>query len=445
MLDPGSPLRQSQNSSTETLAAGMDARGSEAEKALKVGWDKLVDANIRSGMIACMWCLKTHVLRRTAQAFHKWRGNCFLKTAPSASPFISQTASPIYNDSQTTFDQRVGVLSDGNDNNNVPPISTHLLTGEKIRAMTVTDAELDRRRAWLLNYASNLVLGIRGGGASLPHHPGYSSPPNPTLGRPVAQRLLQQSPVPAPFIPSFSYRSFHFSRSPKKSSEREKSPKAHPAKFKTPSNSISAQASVSRSSRPSFMAPTHSFHRKKTSTPPPFHATNAEPTQRFLRDNENVKPAKPLKDKVKNKYSYNNEENDSTRLQGYRTTRESPNRAYPPYPPQSRQSLASYLQPTHSFIKKTMHESNNSQMNSRRASQIQTKKESMDRESLQHNRGHSTDAFSKHSVHVRAKRSGNSKSTWDDGELDVYENAHIDGYLSDLSAEIDLKRLEDDG
>jgi len=182
------------------------------------------------------------------------------------------------------------------------------------------------------------------------------------------------------------------------------------------------------------MAPTHSFHRKKTSTPPPFHPTLAEPTQRFLRDNENVKPAKPLNDKVKNIDSYNKEEN---RLQGSRTTRESPNRAYPPYPPQSRQSLASYLQPTHSFIKKTMHESNHFQINSRRASQMQTKKESMGRDNLQHN--HSTDAFSKHSD-VRAKRSGNSKSTWDDGELDVYENAHIDGYLSDLSAEIDLKR-----
>lgn len=36
-------------------------------------WRKLVDSNIRSGTLACLWCLKTQYVKKLSAAFNKWR------------------------------------------------------------------------------------------------------------------------------------------------------------------------------------------------------------------------------------------------------------------------------------------------------------------------------------------------------------------------------------
>lgn len=36
-------------------------------------WSRLVDSNVRSGIIACIWCMKTQIVKITAMAFHKWK------------------------------------------------------------------------------------------------------------------------------------------------------------------------------------------------------------------------------------------------------------------------------------------------------------------------------------------------------------------------------------
>ena len=36
-------------------------------------WSRLVDSNVRSGIIACIWCMKAQVVKITAMAFHKWK------------------------------------------------------------------------------------------------------------------------------------------------------------------------------------------------------------------------------------------------------------------------------------------------------------------------------------------------------------------------------------
>lgn len=36
-------------------------------------WQKLVDSNIRSGTLACMWCLKAQYVKKLSKAFNKWR------------------------------------------------------------------------------------------------------------------------------------------------------------------------------------------------------------------------------------------------------------------------------------------------------------------------------------------------------------------------------------
>jgi hypothetical protein len=39
----------------------------------KEAWNKLIDANVRSGIMACVFCMKGQVIKIIAQAFHKWK------------------------------------------------------------------------------------------------------------------------------------------------------------------------------------------------------------------------------------------------------------------------------------------------------------------------------------------------------------------------------------
>ena len=36
-------------------------------------WNKLLDSNIRAGTMACMWCMKAQLVKKTSLAFHRWK------------------------------------------------------------------------------------------------------------------------------------------------------------------------------------------------------------------------------------------------------------------------------------------------------------------------------------------------------------------------------------
>lgn len=36
-------------------------------------WQQLVDSNIRASTIACLWCLKAHIIKKASVAFNKWK------------------------------------------------------------------------------------------------------------------------------------------------------------------------------------------------------------------------------------------------------------------------------------------------------------------------------------------------------------------------------------
>lgn len=50
------------NSIGDHLVAGAD----------KEHWDRLLEAQIRSGTMACLWCIKSQVVKMLAGAFHRW-------------------------------------------------------------------------------------------------------------------------------------------------------------------------------------------------------------------------------------------------------------------------------------------------------------------------------------------------------------------------------------
>lgn len=38
-------------------------------------WNKLLEANIRFGTTACLWCIKTQMVKKLSLAFHRWKSN----------------------------------------------------------------------------------------------------------------------------------------------------------------------------------------------------------------------------------------------------------------------------------------------------------------------------------------------------------------------------------
>lgn len=59
-------------------------------------WNKLLDSNIRAGTMACMWCMKAQLVKKTSLAFHRWkfvvaRQSWYNNSSPSKS--IQNTAS----------------------------------------------------------------------------------------------------------------------------------------------------------------------------------------------------------------------------------------------------------------------------------------------------------------------------------------------------------------
>ena len=49
------------------------SNSSVAIDAEREAWNRLIDANVRSGIMACIWCMKAQVVKITAMAFHKWK------------------------------------------------------------------------------------------------------------------------------------------------------------------------------------------------------------------------------------------------------------------------------------------------------------------------------------------------------------------------------------
>lgn len=58
--------------------AVLDQDGDHSE-----GWNHLLEANMRSGTLACLWVIKTHRLKIFAQAFNKWKLKVHLSTLAS--------------------------------------------------------------------------------------------------------------------------------------------------------------------------------------------------------------------------------------------------------------------------------------------------------------------------------------------------------------------------
>ena len=62
------------NSIGDHLVAGAD----------KEHWDRLLEAQIRSGTMACLWCIKSQVVKMLAGAFHRWHLQIVVLSGPQS-------------------------------------------------------------------------------------------------------------------------------------------------------------------------------------------------------------------------------------------------------------------------------------------------------------------------------------------------------------------------
>ena len=60
----------------------------------KDSWNRLLEANVRSGTMACMWCIKTQVVKMQALAFNKWKTKLMFRTYLSTANALTQRAGP---------------------------------------------------------------------------------------------------------------------------------------------------------------------------------------------------------------------------------------------------------------------------------------------------------------------------------------------------------------
>ena len=76
-------------------------------------WNRLIDANVRSGIMACVWCMKAQVVKMTAMAFHKWKTVNLLDISHKLR--LSGNIGITGNIGNITFNPSGGVSGGGND------------------------------------------------------------------------------------------------------------------------------------------------------------------------------------------------------------------------------------------------------------------------------------------------------------------------------------------
>lgn len=83
-------------------------------------WNKLIDSNIRSGTVACMWCIKAQLLKKLSVAFHRWKFLAAVLQAADHGPrrrgYISAvTAPPVASSSSTAATAAVAASGEGDE------------------------------------------------------------------------------------------------------------------------------------------------------------------------------------------------------------------------------------------------------------------------------------------------------------------------------------------
>ena len=78
-------LRQSLKSLKIAQKGGSKIHVLDTDSDHTEGWNHLLEANMRNGTLACLWCIKTHKLKIYAQAFNRWKLKAYLSTLVSGS------------------------------------------------------------------------------------------------------------------------------------------------------------------------------------------------------------------------------------------------------------------------------------------------------------------------------------------------------------------------
>jgi hypothetical protein len=85
-------------------------------------WQDLVDSNIRAGTIACLWCLKAQLIKKTSVAFNKWKLYAACKVFETKNRELVEMKSSLDSRENDTVQNAISVLhkyrSGSNSNSN---------------------------------------------------------------------------------------------------------------------------------------------------------------------------------------------------------------------------------------------------------------------------------------------------------------------------------------
>lgn len=86
--------------------SSVKVKSAEEKQTEQEYWNKLLANNIRSGTMACLWCLKAQVLKKLSLAFYKWK-----YTSIMTNPSNSRHATPLKHRISSGIDLGAGNVS----------------------------------------------------------------------------------------------------------------------------------------------------------------------------------------------------------------------------------------------------------------------------------------------------------------------------------------------
>lgn len=81
-------------------------------------WQDLVDSNIRAGTIACLWCLKAQLIKKTSVAFNRWKLYAACKGFEYKNRELADMKASLDSRENDTVNNAISVLHKYRNNNN---------------------------------------------------------------------------------------------------------------------------------------------------------------------------------------------------------------------------------------------------------------------------------------------------------------------------------------
>lgn len=118
-------------------------------------WNKLIDSNIRSGTVACIWCIKAQLLKRISMYFHRWKSKVSYKKIDNTDGTVSTVSAALDNAIAVMNKYSTGKRYTDKSHNHNSNEKLSVIPDLDLLLSDVTDHE--QKRKILLNVSNEIV------------------------------------------------------------------------------------------------------------------------------------------------------------------------------------------------------------------------------------------------------------------------------------------------